>query len=295
MRGRLVVLGESGQVAQDLPEVARRHGFTEIVSIGRAKVDLSLADAGRLLDELRPDAVVNAAAYTAVDKAEDDREAAFALNAVMPGRFAQASAARLIPFVQISTDYVFDGSKPSPYVETDPCKPLGVYGQSKRDGELRVQEAGGSSAILRTAWVYGPHGANFMKTMIRLAQTRDELGVVDDQIGSPTTSADVAEGAVRTACALLDQGIEGGRVFHCAGEGQASWADFAAAIFEEEAGLGRPAPAIRRITTADFPTPASRPANSRLDSSLLESVVGWRPQPWRSALTNIYRTLENRS
>ncbi|MBJ7483575.1 dTDP-4-dehydrorhamnose reductase [Brevundimonas sp.] len=289
MAGKLLILGGTGQVALDMPGAAKAQGFASSVSVGRETADLTQVDAATLLAEHRPDAIVNAAAYTAVDRAESESEAAFALNADMPGRFAEAAAVAGIPFVQISTDYVFDGRKASAYIETDPREPMGVYGASKAAGEDRVLAAIGRTAVMRTAWVYGVHGANFMKTMVRLAQSRDTLGVVDDQIGSPTRSSDVAEGAARLARALLDGAIRGGEVYHCAGAGRASWADFAVAIFEEEARAGRPAPQINRITTKDFPTPAARPANSQLDCAKLQSEIGWRPWDWRGRLSDLYR------
>ncbi|MGC1303134.1 MAG: dTDP-4-dehydrorhamnose reductase [Caulobacteraceae bacterium] len=282
-----LVLGASGQVAQELQTMLARFGFAPAL-VGRETADLTRIEPDVLLDQYSPHAVINAAAYTAVDKAETEREAAFALNAEMPGRFATAAAGRGIPFVQISTDYVFDGSKPAPYVETDPKRPLGAYGESKAAGEEAVIEAGGRFAILRTAWVYGRYGANFLKTMRRLAQTRDELGVVNDQVGSPTRSAEVAQGAARVARALMDRGDGAMGVLHCAGEGEASWADFASAIFEEEVRYGGRGAKVRRITTADYPTPAARPANSRLDSALMMETIGWRPGPWRAQLASLY-------
>jgi len=289
MGSRLLILGSSGQVACDLPEAARLQGFSEAIAVGRGTADLVTTDALQLLERIRPDAVINAAAYTAVDKAETEREEAFALNADMPGRFAVASASMGIPFVHISTDYVFDGSKAEPYVESDPRAPLGVYGHSKSAGEDAVRAADGTSAIMRTAWVYGPHGSNFMKTMIRLAETRPELGVVGDQIGCPTPSRDVAEGAVRLAKAMTTGQITGTSLFHCAGAGEASWADFATAIFAEQSARGRPAAVVRAIPSSEYPTPARRPANSRLASDRLESAVGWRPQHWHNGLTDVFR------
>lgn len=288
MSSVLLVLGSSGQVAQDLAEIAGRFGFSKVVRLGRESGDLLAADAGTLLDTHCPGAIINAAAHTAVDRAESEPEAAHALNAALPERFAAAAAARGVPFVQISTDYVFDGSKTSPYLEDDPRSPLGVYGASKAAGEDAVLAAGGKTAIMRTAWVYGPHGANFLKTMLRLSETRAELGVVNDQVGCPTPSADVAEGAIRIARGLIDGSVTTGSVFHCAGAGEASWADFATAIFEEQARRGRAAPTVRRISSAEYPTPAARPASSRLDCSRLEATVGWRPQAWRSALTLVF-------
>ena len=283
----LLVLGETGQVARELADAAACFGFAAR-TVGRGEADLTAVDADALLVRHAPAAVINAAAYTAVDKAEGEGDAAFALNADMPARFAAACARRDMPFVHISTDYVFDGSKPSPYLETDARSPLGVYGASKAAGEEAVLGAGGRAAVMRTAWVYGAHGPNFVKTVMRLAQTRDELGVVDDQIGCPTWSADVAEGALRLAAALTEGRLPGGGIYHCAGAGQASWADLAEAVFALQAARGQPAARVRRITTAQFPTPAKRPANSRLDCAGLQAAVGWRPGPWRERLTTLF-------
>lgn len=290
MVGRLLVLGSSGQVAQEMPVAARTQGFDDVIMIGRETADLVIADAAQILAKYTPDVVVNAAAYTAVDKAETERDKAFGINATMPGRFATAAASISIPFVHISTDYVFDGSKSEPYVEDDLRAPLGVYGESKAAGEDAVCNAGGNAAIMRTAWVYGPRGSNFMKTIMRLGETRTELSVVSDQIGCPTRSCDVAEGAARLARALLDDQLKGTVLFHCAGGGETSWAGFAEAIFQEQASRGLPTPVVKPIPSSEYPTIACRPANSRLDSRKLEASIGWRAPDWRHGLAEVFKS-----
>ena len=282
----LLVFGGEGQVARELAAIGLEHGWT-VTRIGRAQADLSTAEIAPLLAQHRPALVVNAAAYTAVDKAEGEETAARALNADLPGRAARACAEAGVPFVHISTDYVFDGSNPEPYVETDPIAPLGVYGRSKAEGEAAVAEAGGHAAVVRTAWVYGAEGANFVRTMLRLAETREELGVVGDQHGCPTWSREVAEACLRLGDRLCAVDAEAQGVFHAAGAGETSWAGFAEAVFAESAKRGGPSAHVKPITTADYPTPAARPANSRLDCAKLERVTRWRPAPWRDSLSKV--------
>jgi dTDP-4-dehydrorhamnose reductase len=191
-----------------------------------------------------------------------------------------------VAFVHISTDYVFDGSKTGPYIETDPRAPLGVYGASKAKGEEAIAAAGGDDAIVRTAWVYSAFGANFVKTMLRLASTRDELGVVGDQHGCPTWAQDVAKATLLLSQRLVEGDAAAKGLFHAAGAGDASWADFAQAIFTGSAARGGPTARVKPITTADYPTPARRPANSRLACDRLQGVLGWRPGPWRDSLSS---------
>jgi dTDP-4-dehydrorhamnose reductase len=198
---------------------------------------------------------------------------------------AKACKDRGLAFVHISTDYVFDGSKAGPYVETDARAPLGVYGASKAQGEEAIAAVGGDYVIVRTAWVYSAFGANFVKTMLRLAATRDELGVVADQHGCPTWAQDVATATLMLSQRLIAGDPAGQGIFHAAGLGDASWAEFARAIFAGSAARGGPAAVVKSITTADYPTPARRPANSRLACERLERVLGWRPGPWRESLS----------
>lgn len=268
--GNVVVTTRSGE----LPEGAR----CEVADFDRPD---TLA---ALVERVAPAIVVNAAAYTAVDKAEDDVDAAFRTNAEAPGVLARACALRDIPFVHYSTDYVFDGQGSRPYREDDQTAPLGVYGASKLAGEDAVRSAGGWHLILRTAWVYGRHGHNFMKTMLRLGEDRDELRVVADQIGSPTPARLIAE---VTAGLLQRSDAEG--TFHLTATGQTSWHGFAAAIFEEAVarGLIARAPRVLPITTSGYPTRARRPAYSCLDVGKLERVLAWRIPDWRAGLTRV--------
>lgn len=287
----LLVLGRNGQVARELAKLGAPDGY-DMVFAGREDFDLGTgADPHPLLDRQAPALVINAAAYTAVDKAESEPDAAYALNRDAPGAVARACAERGVPFIHFSTDYVFDGLKPEPYVEDDPIAPQSVYGASKAAGEAAVAEAGGRWVILRTAWVYSAFGANFVKTMLRLAESRGELGVVADQLGRPTWAEDCALGALHVAEAMLagDQAAQG--IFHLSGAGDASWADFADAIFELSAAHGGARPKVNRITTADYPTPAKRPANSRLDCSKIEQRLGFRTRPWRDSLAACFNEM----
>lgn len=281
---RLLVFGANGQVAQEIGRLGPSLAFEPIL-MGRDRADLLTHDIAAVIDETAPDAVVNAAAYTAVDRAEAEPTLAFQLNSDAPGQMARACRASSLPFVHISTDYVFDGAKDAPYLEDDVRAPLGVYGRSKAAGEDAVMAAGGAAAIVRTAWVYSAFGSNFVKTMLRLAAEREEIAVVADQCGCPTWAQDVARASL-----LLANGLREGRVacrglFHVAGAGEASWAAFAEAIFAEARARGGPSARVRPITTAEFPTLARRPANSRLNCNRLAAATGYRPAPWRESLT----------
>ncbi len=284
MTANILVLGRNGQMARELDRMGAPEGF-QLVFAGREDFDLSAgADPAALLDAHAPAAVINVAAYTAVDKAESEPDAAFRLNRDVPGAVARACAARDIPLVHFSTDYVFDGRKPAPYVESDPTNATSIYGRSKAEGEAAIAAPGGRHVILRTSWVYSAFGSNFVKTMLRLGETRDEIGVVADQIGGPTWAKDCADGALRSVSAMLDGAAEFGGVYHLAGAGDVTWADFAEAIFAEFAARGGRSTRVNRITTADYPTAAVRPANSRLDCSKLQAALGLKMRPWREGL-----------
>lgn len=249
-----------------------RAAVATILPIGRPEFDLQRPQGiTALLQSIRPDALVSAAAYTAVDKAESEPDEARAVNAEAPGHLAIAARELGIPIVHISTDYVFDGLKTTPYLETDLTAPLGVYGSTKLAGEHAVAAATDNYAVLRTAWVYSPYGSNFLKTMLRLAGERPELRVVNDQIGNPTSALDIADSVLQVVRDLVaapdDADLRG--TFHMTAAGQASWADFAREIMTVSASLGGPRADIVSITTADYPTLAHRPANSRLDSTKL--------------------------
>lgn len=265
-----------------------------VIPIGRPELDLAQPDGVRqALANTQPDCIVNAAAYTAVDKAEAEPELAMRINGEGAGAVAAAAAAIGVPLVQLSTDYVFDGMAPRPWLETDPTGPLSAYGRSKLAGEEAVAASGADWTILRTAWVYSPYGANFVKTMLRLAESRDELGVVADQLGSPTSAPDLAAAIIAIAKALAarpgDASLRG--VFHAAGTGEASWADLAETVFAASAALGGPSAAVRRIATSDYPTPARRPSNSRLDCSLLAARHGLRLPPWQESVRSCVAAL----
>jgi dTDP-4-dehydrorhamnose reductase len=289
-----LLLGANGQVGNELRRSLAATG--EVVPTTRSG---ELPDGGRceiadfdrpdtlveLVERIQPNVVINAAAYTAVDKAEDDIEAAFRANAEVPGVLARACADRGIPFVHYSTDYVFDGQGTRPYREDDATSPLGVYGASKLAGEEAVREAGGRHVILRTAWVYGQYGHNFLRTMLRAGAERDELRVVADQNGTPTPASLIADVTVE----LLRKQTDVSGTFHLTPRGETSWHGFAEAIFNEAVarGLLARAPRVLAITTADYPTRAKRPSYSRLDVGKLEQQLG-RPLPdWRTGLQQV--------
>jgi dTDP-4-dehydrorhamnose reductase len=283
---RIAVTGRTGQVVQSLLARAAASGVS-VIARGRPELDLEQPDSIRAaLAGARPDCIVNAAAYTAVDKAEAEPDRAMRINGQGAGAVAAAAASLGVPLIQISTDYVFDGMAPRPWRESDATGPLSAYGRSKLAGEQAVAAATKDHAILRTAWVYSPYGANFVKTMLRLAENRDEVAVVADQLGSPTSAADLAEAIIAVARALIGRPSDGALrgTFHAAGSGEASWADVAEAIFEASAAQGGHSARVKRITTADYPTPARRPANSRLDCSLLAVRYGLRLPDWRTPL-----------
>jgi dTDP-4-dehydrorhamnose reductase len=290
---RVAVIGKSGQLARCLAETAPERAA--LVCMGRGDIDL--ADWSPAFDRLgqhRPHLVVNAAAYTAVDNAEADRDGAFALNARGPRLLAEWCAGEGASLIHVSTDYVFDGESPRPYVETDATAPLNVYGESKLTGERMIADVLPRHLIIRASWLYSPHGANFVKTMLKLAAVRDSLRIVSDQTGRPTSAIDLAAAiwdiAAIAVPAPQTSPIWG--VYHYAGTGETSWADFAATIFASRgAGLQR-APGIEHIATADYPTPARRPHYSVLDTSKIESVFGVRPPPWQDSLANVLSRLK---
>ncbi len=283
---RIAVTGQNGQVARALAETGAERGL-EIVALGRPTLDLARPET--VLPALlaaQAQIVINAAAYTAVDKAESEPEAAHAINAAGAGTVARAGRELGIPVIQLSTDYVFDGSRARPYREEDRTGPLGVYGSTKLGGENLVAAENPRHVILRTAWVYSPFGTNFVRTMVRLAATRPEVGVVADQHGCPTAAHDIAATVLAVAARLLAEpdAVALTGVFHMAAQGEAVWADVAEAVFHRSAALGGPSASVKRITTADYPTPARRPANSRLDCSKLAATYGITLPPWRESL-----------
>lgn len=287
---KIIIVGVNGQLATCLRQAPCDWGVMR--AIGRPDIDLSepngLADS---VAALAPDLVINAAAYTAVDNAEREPEIARVLNAVAPDQIAQGAAQAGAPIIHISTDYVFDGTAPRPYRETDPTAPLGVYGRTKREGEQMVAKANGQHIIARTAWVFSAHGANFVKSILRLGAERDSLSVVSDQVGCPTSANDLANALLAigericTAPRPDDYGIT-----HICGTGIASWYDVAKAVF---ALAGGPDPMIIPIETKDYPTLAHRPANSRLDMTRLERHFGIKMPYWHASLAKVLEDLQS--
>jgi dTDP-4-dehydrorhamnose reductase len=277
---RILQFGATGQLARELLARNHRHAIT---ALSRDDVDLTDPKAvEHAVAGADTDLVINAAAYTAVDRAEGEEALAFAVNAIAPEAMTRACAARGLPFVHISTDYVFDGEKPTPWTEDDPVAPINAYGRSKAAGEAAIAAAGARALVLRTSWVFSPFGSNFVKTMLRAAETRADLRVVDDQHGRPTAAGDLADFILTVAPRLIaanDDDLFG--LFHFAGDGPTTWRGFAEAIFTLSDG---PKPRVTPITTADYPTPAHRPRNSVLDCAKLTRVFGERPRPWRDGL-----------
>ncbi len=286
MSGPIGVIGKSGQVARALLRIASERG-DRVVVCGRPELDLSNASSiEKFFEDVAPSVVINAAAFTAVDKAETEREEAVLVNATGVGVLARVCASRNIPLLHISTDYVFDGSKHTPYVETDLRKPLGVYGASKAAGEVAIEASAPRHIILRTAWVYGVEGNNFVHTMLRLGQEREELGVVSDQQGTPTFADDIAKTLLDLVPRLVNEPAESDvwGLYHFTGGGKTTWYGFAGKIFLHAKELGFKIPRLKAITTAEYPTPARRPAYSVLDCSKIERVFGITPAPWEETL-----------
>lgn len=297
-RTRIFVAGASGQLANSLREHAEAREI-DLGVFGRPDLDIAELDSvERSISQFSPNIVVNAAAYTAVDAAENDEDSAYRANSTGPKNLAEITARLDIPIVHISTDYVFDGTKPDAYVESDPISPLGVYGASKWAGEEAVRAENGKHLIIRTAWVFSPFGKNFVKTMLGLAETRDQISVVADQIGNPTYSPHLAE-ALLDACKKINGADRGEHLpwgtFHLVGEGDASWADLAEAAMHASANIGGPSAEIRRISSDEFPTAAERPANSRLKTQHIAEQWGISLPDWREGVIEcVRRTMNHR-
>lgn len=282
---KVVVIGRTGQLAREIARAA-----SEAVFLGREEIDLARPE--QAAQALAPHlagagAVINAAAYTAVDRAEGEEALAMAANAESPGTMARVAAAAGVPFVQVSTDYVFDGSGGASWRPNDRTAPLNAYGRTKLAGEEAVRAAGGTHGVLRTSWVFSAHGGNFVKTMLRLGRERERLSVVSDQIGGPTPAADLALACLAMAEGLARDGSLSG-IHHFTGAPDTSWAGFARAIL---AGAGL-ATEVQDISTADYPTPAQRPLNSRLDCSTMTATFGIPRPDWRAGLADVLRELE---
>ncbi|WP_309665218.1 dTDP-4-dehydrorhamnose reductase [Tabrizicola sp.] len=281
---KLLVFGQTGQVAREL--IRRAPVGVTVLALGRDRADLSDPSSCALaIDRTDADAVINAAAWTAVDSAETAFAEALGVNGDAPTVMAQAAADRRLPFLHISTDYVFDGTGNQPFLPDHPTAPLGAYGRSKLAGEIGVRAAGGKHLILRTSWVVSAHGTNFVKTMLRLGREREALNVVADQIGGPTPAAAIADALFAAARAMVDGA--GGGTHHFSGAPDTSWAGFAREIMAR-AGL---ACVVNDIPSSAYPTPAKRPLNSRLDCTSLEVAYGIARPDWRSGLDDILREL----
>ncbi|MEJ1157932.1 dTDP-4-dehydrorhamnose reductase [Prosthecomicrobium sp. N25] len=287
----ILLTGSTGQVGAELAALDWPEGLTPIAP---ARAELDLADRASIEHWLMSRdlaGILSVGAYTAVDKAESEVAEAWSVNALAPAVLAAHAARRGIPIVQVSTDYVFDGSKAGPYDVDDPVRPLGVYGASKEGGEQAVRTARARHAILRTSWVVGAHGANFVRTMLRLGRERPVLRVVDDQWGAPALAADVAAVLQTMMIRLVRDPAAPTGTFHFTSSGETTWCGLARAVFEASRRHGGPAPDVQAIATADYPTPARRPANSRLSLERLRNDYGITPRPWQAGIDSLVERL----
>ncbi|AZF35111.1 dTDP-4-dehydrorhamnose reductase [Pseudomonas sp. R4-39-08] len=280
---KILITGQHGQVSQELQQ--RLQGLGELIVLGRDQLDLANAEQIRQqVRAYRPSLIINAAAHTAVDQAESEPDAAFAINAIAPGILAEEARALGIPLIHYSTDYVFDGSKSAPYTESDSPNPLGVYGQSKLAGEQAIAAVGGKYLILRTSWVYSSHGKNFLLTMQRLLQEKPQMRIVADQIGAPTWAGTIAN----STRALIERWQAGNAgdwgVYHLTAQGETSWFGFAEAIGHALRAAGKACAELEAIPSSAYPTPAQRPLNSRLDCSRLQQQWQVSQPQWQDAL-----------
>ncbi|MGQ0676691.1 MAG: dTDP-4-dehydrorhamnose reductase [Rhodospirillales bacterium] len=287
---RVLVTGAAGQLGGEL--MALGGSGLDLVGLDRAELDIARADAvDAMLDRAKPLLVVNAAAYTAVDKAEDEPGAAFAANRDGAANLARACRRLGIPLIHVSTDYVFDGMKPGPWREDDPVAPLSVYGRSKAEGEAAVRAALPGHAILRASWVFGAHGRNFVRTMLGRIGKADELRVVDDQRGCPTATADLARAIAAVAHRMLAEPARHAGTYHYCNEGATTWFDFAGAIFARAREKGLASPRLVPIKAADYPAKARRPANSVLDCAKIVAAFAVARPPWRESLKPVVDAL----
>jgi dTDP-4-dehydrorhamnose reductase len=289
---RVLVIGKGGQLARTLRNTTLQSGV-EMLFAGRPECDLRTpGSAAQTIEQAKPDCIINTAAYTAVDLAESEPELAFAINSRGAGEIADAAEAVGARMVHISTDYVFNGYSTRPLTEGSPTGPLNVYGQSKLAGEEAVRQASPDALIVRTSWLYSPYGGNFVSTVLRLAAERDELRIVDDQIGCPTSASDLAGALVALAERWSqDDGTGLGETYHFAGREHCSWADFARGIIDESVGLGGKLARVLPIATADYPTPAIRPAYTVLDCSKFDRDFGFPRLDWQTAVRSVVAEL----
>ncbi|MEQ8735673.1 MAG: dTDP-4-dehydrorhamnose reductase [Rhodospirillaceae bacterium] len=286
---KILITGASGQLGHALTQHTNDPNIF-VLGYDRASLDVTNKEAvNRIVLSAKPDVVINAAAYTAVDKAENDAETAFSVNRNGPLNLASACVQLGVPLIHVSTDYVFDGAKRTPYSETDSTSPLGVYGTSKLAGEDAIREICNHHIILRTAWLYGVHGKNFVKTMLRLSESEDTLRVVNDQHGSPTFANDLATGIFEIVAQLTNENVptHGFGTFHSANAGQTTWHEFANRIIELAAPITGKKPTVNGIATSEYPVPARRPANSILNCSKLSETYGVTLRPWDQALADM--------
>jgi len=285
---KLLITGSKGQLGTELVRQAMGH---DVVAVDHDELDITDAAAvSSFVGDVHPDVIINAAAYTAVDRAEEDVDTAFAVNRDGPAHLAKACSGLNIPLIHVSTDYVFAGNRQGAYVESDPVEPAGVYGESKLAGEQAVTQCCSRYLILRTSWVFSSHGNNFVKTMLRLGRERETLGVVADQFGKPTAAAELA----RLILAILPDSEGHWGTYHLAQPDATSWHGFAEVIFDtaREQGVNLKVNRVNAITTDDYPTPAKRPANSVLDCSTFESTFGFKIRPWRDSLNEVVKELK---
>jgi dTDP-4-dehydrorhamnose reductase len=277
---RILVTGKHGQVGKEVSRLSSK--VDEVISVGREELDLSSEPAIRdLVRQVKPEVIVNAAAYTAVDRAETERDLCFAVNAAAPGILAEEAERLGARLIHYSTDYVFNGQKPAPYVESDPIDPVSVYGASKAAGEAAIAATGCRHAVLRTSWVYAGEGKNFLLTMLRLGAERPELKIVEDQVGAPTSATSIAAATIQ----VLKQANAPSGIYHMTAGGSTSWYGFAKAIFDS--GVLQKAPRLQPIPTSEFPTPARRPANSVLANDKFAHAFGFQLAPWQEQLHDV--------
>jgi len=296
---KILLTGVNGQVGHALQKKLIQH---EVVSLNREQLDLSDADAiRRVVQSIRPDLIINPAAYTAVDKAETELQLAYAINAVAPQILAEEAANINAALIHFSTDYVYDGFKTSAYVETDIVNPLSTYGKSKLAGEVAIRSVGLPHLILRTSWVYGAYGKNFLKTILRLASERDSLRIVADQYGAPTSNESIADAVVSLLTAWNPENLNQTGVYHLTNQGKTSWHGFSTAIVDEynQLAAAKNWPSLKTavenitpITTADYPTPAARPTNSSLDNNQLKQIFNVELPTWQQGLQRVMQTIE---
>lgn len=288
---KVIVTGCQGQVGRCLVAQLSQRNEIELIALDKQALDITnLEQVNSMLDSIAADVIINAAAYTAVDDAEIDNALAFAINRDGPGNLARAAKRHDALLLHISTDYVFDGNKAGPYKESDQANPQTVYGQSKLAGELKIQSSGCRYGILRTAWVFELQGHNFVNTMLRLAETRDELGIVTDQLGGPTWARDISDALIKMMEKMKsDRSVQSG-LYHFAGYPHCSWYEFAKEIFTLAVKTGRldKTPVLSGIATSDYPMLATRPANSRLDCSKIQREFGINPSNWHAALESLF-------